>query len=284
MLLNCCSSIMTVNFQAAESMAQEASKQGKTTSSSGKFASAQVNRLLQRYPQPPHTIRLKWLQLCIWTVFLYHLLRLIFKFQIPTHSPTCSLACSLSLSLTHTHARTHTRAHAPTHAHTHTHTHTHTLSLSLSLSLSLMHMQTHKFMHVCLFMQDTLNFFCCNCLFFVVFYFVCWLQFSLDYNKQKLIWQVRLKSYGDCAHSFCLSSADMNRFTQDGLSSMPLYSVQFNTPLLSSGRNSLFISGFRTNYQVKHSYIYLIQNMVRPSNHVHQCFEENLNMYCIKKN
>lgn len=48
-----------VAAKAAEKVAKEAAREGKAVDNSGKYPSSQVNKLLQRYPQPPHTIRLK---------------------------------------------------------------------------------------------------------------------------------------------------------------------------------------------------------------------------------
>ncbi|KAK7506566.1 hypothetical protein BaRGS_00002041, partial [Batillaria attramentaria] len=45
--------------QAAERAARIAAKEGKSADGSGRLPSAQVNKLLNRYPQPPHDIRLK---------------------------------------------------------------------------------------------------------------------------------------------------------------------------------------------------------------------------------
>ncbi|KAK7111716.1 small ribosomal subunit protein mS37-like [Littorina saxatilis] len=48
-----------VAAQAAEKAAREAAKQGKTVDTSGRNPSGQVNKMLQRFPQPAHTIKLK---------------------------------------------------------------------------------------------------------------------------------------------------------------------------------------------------------------------------------
>lgn len=53
-----------VAAQAAEKAAREAAKAGKVLDNTGRYPSHQVNKLLQRYPQPPTTIRLKW---SVWT-------------------------------------------------------------------------------------------------------------------------------------------------------------------------------------------------------------------------
>ncbi|KAL8587807.1 hypothetical protein ACOMHN_021025 [Nucella lapillus] len=45
--------------EAAQTAVREAAEQGKTVVSGGQYQSSQVNKMLKRYPQPPHTIRLK---------------------------------------------------------------------------------------------------------------------------------------------------------------------------------------------------------------------------------
>lgn len=52
-----CSGNLTL--QALEKATRAAAKEGRTLDGSGRLPSAQVNKLLGRYPQPPHTIRLK---------------------------------------------------------------------------------------------------------------------------------------------------------------------------------------------------------------------------------
>lgn len=48
-----------VEAQAAERAARQAAKEGRAADGSGRLPSTQVNKLMKRYPQPPHDIKLE---------------------------------------------------------------------------------------------------------------------------------------------------------------------------------------------------------------------------------